>query len=60
MQKTKLKIEKAIQIFTATFPDFQWKYTPYESTANGNLVDIFTEDGLYCTINVRSGKVKNI
>jgi len=54
------KIEKAVEIFKTNYPDFKWWYAPYVSEANGNCVDIFTEDGLYCTINIRSGNIKNI
>ena len=54
------RIKKAVEIFEKKFPEMKYWYVPYISEINGNDVDIFTEDGLYCVVNVRSGKVKNI
>jgi len=54
------KTQKAIEIFKAAMPNARGKFRAMLSEANGNEVDFFCEDGLYCTINVRSGKVKGI
>jgi len=59
MKNTNDKITTAIEIFTNKFPDFEWWYAPYSSEVNGNEIDIFTEDGLYCTVNVKNKKIKN-
>ena len=34
------------------------KFRAYLSEANKNEVDIFTEAGFYCTINIKTGKIK--
>ena len=55
-----LKIRKAIEIFKASLPEARGKFRPKISEQNSNDVDFFTDDGLYCTVNVHSGKIKNI
>jgi len=50
----------AIEIFKNRLPEATGKFRPMVSDRNSNEVDFFCEDGLYCTINVRSGAVKNI
>lgn len=54
------KIQKAITIFKTELPGAKGKFRPRVSETNGNEVEFFCEDGLYCTINIRSGKVKGI
>lgn len=54
------KIQKAITIFKTKMPDAKGKFRAYISDAEGNNVDIFNEDGLYCTVNIRSGNIKGI
>lgn len=54
------KIQKAYEIFKSTLSEAKGKFKAVESKANSNEVDIYTDDGLYCTINIRSGKVKCI
>lgn len=53
-------IKKAITIFKTEMPEAKGKFRANTSQANNNEIDIFNEDGLYCTINIRSGKIKNI
>jgi len=53
-------IQKAIEIFKAILPEAHGKFRPRISDQNANDVDFFTDDGLYCTVNIRSGKIKNI
>ena len=50
---------KAIEIFKEKFPGVTGLRL-YVSEANANEVDFMGEDGLYCTVNVRSGKVKGV
>ena len=54
------KISKAIEIFKSELQGAKGKFRAHVSDANGNEVDIFSEDGYYCTINVRSGRIKGI
>lgn len=54
------KIQQAIAIFKAELPSAKGKFRPYISEANGNVVEFFNEDGLYCTININTGAVKGI
>lgn len=54
------KIQKAIQIFKSEMPEAKGKFNAHSSESNSNEIDIFSESGLYCTINVQSGRVKNI
>ena len=56
----KTKIQTAIEIFKAQLPEAKGKFRPVASEANSNVVDFFTEDGLYCSINVRSGRISGI
>ena len=53
-------IQKAIEIFKANLPEARGKFRPMVSERNGSEVDFFTEDGLYCTVNIRSGRIKGI
>lgn len=50
---------KAIEFFKNSFPGLTG-FRLQVSEANGNEIDFFSEDGLYCTINIRSGKIKNV
>lgn len=54
------KIQKAIEIFKAKLPGVKGKFRPYVSEANGNEVDFFSDDGLYCTVNIRVATVRGI
>lgn len=54
------KIRKAITIFKEELPGAKGKFRAYVSETNGNEVDIFNEEGLYCTVNVRSERIKGI
>ena len=54
------KISKAIEIFKSELQGAKGKFRAYASETNGSEVEIFNEDGYYCTINVRSGKIKGI
>ena len=60
MNETTLKIQAAIEIFKARLPEAKGKYRPYIADDNGNEVDFYTEDGLYCRINIRNQKVMGI
>ena len=53
----KEKIEKAIEIIKSIGISGLGKCRAY---ANGNSVEIFTEDGYYCTVNVKSRAVRGI
>jgi len=55
------KITAAITIFKSVFPDARGKFRPVVSEHNGNEVEFYLADeGLYCTVNIHSGKVKEI
>jgi len=54
------KIQQGIEIFKARLPEAKGKFRPRLSETNGNVVEFWTEDGLYCSINVRSGQIKGI
>ena len=54
------KIQTAIGIFKSKLPEAKGKFRAAVSGANGNIVEIFSEDGLYCTVNVLSGAVKGM
>ena len=55
----KEKLMKAAEIFKTRFPGATG-FRLYISDSNANVVDFMGEDGLYCSINVRSGAVKGI
>ena len=57
---TNNKIQAAIEIFKAKLPEAKGKFRAMVSETNGNVVEVFSEDGLYCTVNVRSGAVGGI
>jgi hypothetical protein len=48
----------ALEIFKTSFPGLTG-FRLDISEANGNEVDFIGADGLYCTINIRSRKIKN-
>lgn len=54
------KFNKAIEILKANGITGLGKCRAYASDANSNEVDIHTADGYYCTINIKSGKIKGI
>jgi len=54
------KINTAVTIFKKSFPDARGKFRAAVSDSNGSEVIFFACDGIYCTINIRSGRVKNI
>ena len=54
------KIKSAIEIFKAKLPEARGKFRAYASHSNANEVDIHSEDGLYCIINVKSRTAKAI
>lgn len=58
--KTTEKIKTAISIFKEKLPKAQGKFRAALSVTNNNEIDFMCEDGLYCSINVRTGKVKGI
>ena len=60
MANTQDKIRSAIDIFKSMLPDVKGKFRAYMSENNANVVEIFSESGLYCTVNVRSGKVYSV
>ena len=53
-------INKAVEIFKEKFNGTKGKFRAHVSDVNGNEVDIFNEDGYYCTINIKNGRVKGI
>ena len=53
-------IQKAIEIFKTKLPEARGKFRPIVSERNANVVEFFCEDGLYCSVNVRSGSIKGI
>ena len=57
-RRRKPMIQKAIEIFKAQLPEARGKFRPVVSERNANEVEFYSEDGLYCVGNVRSGKVK--
>jgi len=59
-EKEKNKTQRAIEIFKAKLPDAKGNFKAYASESNQNEVDIFSDDGLYCTVNVKTEKIKNI
>ena len=54
------KISKAIEIFKSELAGAKGKFRAHVSDANGNEVDIFNEDGYYCTINIKSRRIRGI
>ncbi len=54
------KIQKAIEIFKTQLSGAKGKFRAYISETNSNEVEFMCEEGLYCTINIKSGAVKNI
>ncbi len=58
MSDREKKIE-ALNIFKTAFPGLTG-FRLYVSETNRNEVDFFGEEGLYCTINIRSRRVKHI
>ena len=57
---TTSKIQTAIEVFKAKLPEAKGKFRAMVSETNGNVVEIFSESGLYCTVNVRSGAVSGV
>ena len=53
----KEKMEKAIEIIKAIGISGLGKCRAY---VTGNNVEIFTDDGYYCTVNIRSRAVKGV
>ena len=53
-------IRKAIEIFKSKLPEAHGKFRPLLSERNGNEVEFFSEDGLFCIVNVRSQMIKGI
>ena len=53
-------IKTAIEIFKGGMPGAKGKFRACVSERNRNDVDIFSEAGLYCTVNVRSGMIKGV
>jgi len=60
MGNTHEKIKSAIDIFKSKLPDVKGKFRAFVSESNSNEVDIFSETGLYCTVNVRSGMLRGV
>ena len=55
------KLDKAIAIFKEAMPDAKGRYKAYISETNSNEVEIFQAGfGYYCTVNIRSRKLKDI
>ena len=54
------KIQRAIEIFKSKLPEAKGKFRAMVSEANGNIVEIFSEAGLYCSVNIRSGNISGI
>ena len=54
------RIQTAIEIFKANLPEARGKFRPTVSERNSNEVEFYSEDGLYCIINIRSRAVKGI
>jgi len=52
------KIEQAIEILKSTSVTGIGKCRAYVSETNANDIEIFTESGYYCTINVRSRMIR--
>jgi hypothetical protein len=60
MANTHDKIKSAINIFKSKLPEAKGKFRAYISEQNANVVDIFSETGLYCSVNVRSGVIHGL
>ncbi len=58
--KTNDTIQAAIALFKSKLPLAKGKFRTALSESNRNEVDFFSEDGLYCSIDVRNGKIKGI
>ena len=56
----RLKIEKGVTLFRELLPDARGAFRACVSETNGNEVEFFTGSGYYCTINVRTRRVKGI
>lgn len=54
------KLQKAIEIFKAKLTGVHGSFNASASESNSNEVEIYSEEGLYCTINIRSGRIKGI
>lgn len=54
----KEKIQMAIEIFKITLPEARGKLMAYQNEANQNEIDIFSEDSFYCSVNIKSRKIK--
>ena len=55
---TNSKIQAAISIFKSKLPEARGKFRPMVSERNGNEVEFYSEDGLYCVINIKTGGLK--
>jgi len=55
-----MKIRTAIEILKKNLPELSGRFRGCVSEHNGNVVDIFSESGLYCTVNIRSQAIKGI
>jgi len=53
-----LNIQTAIEIFKVKLPEAKGKFRPRVSELNSNIVEFYSEDGFYCTINIRTEGVK--
>ena len=59
MQATE-KIKAAVKIFKTELSGAKGKFRAALSDTNSNVVEFFNEIGLYCSINVKSGMIKDI
>jgi len=52
------KVKAAVEIFKAEMAGAKGRFRAYASDDNANEVDILSEAGLYCVVNIRSGRIK--
>ena len=55
---TNERIRIAVEIFKTEMDGAKGKFRAYQSESNSNEIDIFSESGLYCTVNVISKRIK--
>ncbi|MCL2264200.1 MAG: hypothetical protein FWC08_13375 [Defluviitaleaceae bacterium] len=58
--KANEKIKIAVGIFKTSLPKAQGKFRAIVSGTNSNEVDFMCDEGLYCSINIRTGKIRGI
>ena len=53
-------IQKAIEIFKNELPGAKGKFRPCVAENSNNIVEFYNEEGFYCSINIKTGRIKGV